>query len=85
MTRTVCTCGGAPYGIGGAEHQPGCAVLGPPVLTREEALADLENVLTLVLETIPAAYRKSAAEQFRANLLALGVAPEELDAAGIKL
>lgn len=59
-----------------------------PLPTREDALTDLENLGALAIEAVCAAQgehvRDAAVAAFRADLIALGVTPDELDAAGIR-
>lgn len=50
---------------------------------RRAALADLEHVLTLALCEIDDEDKAAAVEQFRGDMLALGVRADELDAAGL--
>lgn len=63
------------------------------VKTRREALADIEQMLTLTLiamaddgdpDGLDPITRNDAINHMRANLRALGVTDDELDAAGIK-
>ncbi|HEY2088547.1 MAG TPA: hypothetical protein VGH54_21330 [Mycobacterium sp.] len=64
-------------------------------ISRQEALADLEHALTLALQAMAINdccadeddpdWRGPAVAQFRADLAALGVTDDELDAAGIRL
>lgn len=63
--------------------------------TRAESLRGLEHALTLALQAMAdndccadpddPDWRGAAIEQFRADLIGLGVEPSELDAAGISL
>jgi hypothetical protein len=85
----TCTCGHSYETFEGPE--PDCPVhgavralneiLGRP--GRADALSDLEHVATLALSTLPEADRPAGVAQFRRDLQALGVSPEELDRAGI--